>query len=287
VSSGEYCALESFVDFGTIHIICLFTSYACPLVLFYSFLWLPLHSGAGHYVLLLWFIYLLLLHAVGSVLVLSVTFFTHSFFCLCINYLGNCWTDLHQIHKEDIFDTSLRWVSVSRLKVNVNRDKKCSVYSHHPQQRQNGPICYSKRVTMHCQGGRLRVVCLVKHLCCSLLFFFHAVISQAEERRPVRPFPGCQNMVWFYNVDQRGANFAPIFHQLGILKPYNFGIAQDIAYLKHWLETTFIMVALCNRADHYLYFCPVISIFFLSFFSRLISLVGDWMSTILPHMVWP
>ena len=38
-----------------------------------------------------------------------------------------------------------------------------------------------------------------------------------------------------------------------------------------------------------LYFCPVISIFFfyLCFFPRLISAVGDWMSTILPHMVWP
>jgi len=31
----------------------------------------------------------------------------------------------------------------------------------------------------------------------------------------------------------------------------------------------------------------VVSIFFLSFFPRLISAVGDWMSTILPHMVWP
>jgi len=25
----------------------------------------------------------------------------------------------------------------------------------------------------------------------------------------------------------------------------------------------------------------------LLFFPRLISVVGDWMSTILPHMVWP
>jgi len=31
----------------------------------------------------------------------------------------------------------------------------------------------------------------------------------------------------------------------------------------------------------------VISIFFLFFFPRLISAVGDWMSTILLHMVWP
>jgi len=38
-----------------------------------------------------------------------------------------------------------------------------------------------------------------------------------------------------------------------------------------------------------LYFCPVVSssFFFLSFFPRLISAVADWMSAILPHMVWP
>jgi len=39
-----------------------------------------------------------------------------------------------------------------------------------------------------------------------------------------------------------------------------------------------------------LYFCPVVSFFFyLSsiFFPRLISAVGDWMFTILWHMVWP
>ena len=36
-----------------------------------------------------------------------------------------------------------------------------------------------------------------------------------------------------------------------------------------------------------IYFHPVVSSFFLLFFPRLISAVGDWMSTILPHMVWP
>jgi len=35
-----------------------------------------------------------------------------------------------------------------------------------------------------------------------------------------------------------------------------------------------------------LYFCPVVTSFFL-FFPRLISAVADWMSTILPHMMWP
>jgi len=40
-----------------------------------------------------------------------------------------------------------------------------------------------------------------------------------------------------------------------------------------------------------LYFCRVVSsIFFVYlsiFFPRLISAVADWMSTILPHVVWP
>ena len=35
-----------------------------------------------------------------------------------------------------------------------------------------------------------------------------------------------------------------------------------------------------------LYFCPVVCSIFFSF-PRLISAVSDWMSTILPHMVWP
>jgi len=39
-----------------------------------------------------------------------------------------------------------------------------------------------------------------------------------------------------------------------------------------------------------LYFCAVVSsfsIFYLFFIPRLISAVADWMSTILPHVVWP
>jgi len=45
------------------------------------------------------------------------------------------------------------------------------------------------------------------------------------------------------------------------------------------------MVALLNRADHYI--IALWFFFFLSFFPRLISDVADWMSAILPHMVWP
>jgi len=49
------------------------------------------------------------------------------------------------------------------------------------------------------------------------------------------------------------------------------------------LHSTLFMVALCNRAGR-IYFHPVV---LLSFFPRLISAVGDWMSTIFPRMVWP
>ena len=71
-----------------------------------------------------------------------------------------------------------------------------------------------------------------------------------------------------------------------------------------------VMVALCNRADHYIFILFLLSsssflwspyvigqtiyifILFLLlsssffFFPRLISAVGDWMSTILRHRVW-
>jgi len=45
------------------------------------------------------------------------------------------------------------------------------------------------------------------------------------------------------------------------------------------------MATLLNRAGH-----NIFALWFLllsSFFPRLISAVADWMSTILPHMVWP
>jgi len=45
------------------------------------------------------------------------------------------------------------------------------------------------------------------------------------------------------------------------------------------------MVALCNRADHIYFHAVSSSSSFL--FPRLILAVGDWMSAILPHMVWP
>jgi len=50
--------------------------------------------------------------------------------------------------------------------------------------------------------------------------------------------------------------------------------------LRVYFEVYF-MVALCNRQTIF------ILSFVLLFFPRLISAVGDWMSAILPHMVWP
>jgi len=41
-----------------------------------------------------------------------------------------------------------------------------------------------------------------------------------------------------------------------------------------------------TMAGHYIFALWFLS-FFLSFFPRLISAVADWMSTVLPHMVWP
>ena len=51
------------------------------------------------------------------------------------------------------------------------------------------------------------------------------------------------------------------------------------------LRSTLIMVALWNRADHYIFMLWFVLL--LSFFARLISAAADWMSAILPHMVWP
>jgi len=49
-------------------------------------------------------------------------------------------------------------------------------------------------------------------------------------------------------------------------------------------ENVVVMASLCNRAGHYIF-----ALWFLlfSFFPRLISAVGDWMSTMLLHIVWP
>ena len=54
------------------------------------------------------------------------------------------------------------------------------------------------------------------------------------------------------------------------------------------IECYLFMAALCRLVAHTIIFCPVISIVLSSScFPRLILAVGDWMSTMLTHMVWP
>jgi len=79
-------------------------------------------------------------------------------------------------------------------------------------------------------------------------------------------------------------------------KNYRFITAVHIAHSSYYIHDPLIdvteriiMVALCNRADHYIFALWFLSSssFFFFFFPRLISAAVDWMSTILPHMVWP
>jgi len=49
--------------------------------------------------------------------------------------------------------------------------------------------------------------------------------------------------------------------------------------------TLIIMATLHRRCGHYILHCGFVFFFF--FFPRLISAVGDWISTILPHVVRP
>jgi len=64
-----------------------------------------------------------------------------------------------------------------------------------------------------------------------------------------------------------------------LLPWYQLSKASTLFYAHAYM----FMVALWNRASHYVF----IRWFLLSFFPRLISAVADWMSAILPHMVWP
>ena len=58
---------------------------------------------------------------------------------------------------------------------------------------------------------------------------------------------------------------------------------RGLPYVCMWL----IMVALCNRADHYIFMLWFVFLLLLLFSPRLISAAADSMSAILPHMVWP
>ena len=65
-----------------------------------------------------------------------------------------------------------------------------------------------------------------------------------------------------------------------------FGAAIPITAV---VSFAFFMAALFNRAGHYIFALWFLSssFFFCLFFPYLISVAADWMSTILPDMVWP
>jgi len=64
------------------------------------------------------------------------------------------------------------------------------------------------------------------------------------------------------------------------------GLLVDRFKNHYFISFHFIMVALWNRADHYIFILWFLSIFYLSFFPRLISAAARWMSTILRRMMW-
>jgi len=63
---------------------------------------------------------------------------------------------------------------------------------------------------------------------------------------------------------------------------YYYDHSPGIGAQLHYVVT----VALCNRADHYMFALWFLSPIFL-FFPRLISAAADWLFTILLHMAWP
>ena len=64
-------------------------------------------------------------------------------------------------------------------------------------------------------------------------------------------------------------------------------VAKTVPLFCGYKTVNFIMVALCNRETIYIFMLWFVLSFFFLFFPRLISAAADWMSAILPHMVWP
>jgi len=58
-----------------------------------------------------------------------------------------------------------------------------------------------------------------------------------------------------------------------------FSVANNTAIL--------FMAALRSRCEHYIFALRFHHLLLLLLFPRLISAMAEWMSTILPHMVWP
>jgi len=87
-----------------------------------------------------------------------------------------------------------------------------------------------------------------------------------------------------------------IWHETDLISYQHPQEAQDTLLQSHLVETfisfymlLLVIAARCNRCGHYR---PIFVLWFLlsslfSVFPRLISAVVHWMSTILPHIMWP
>jgi len=72
---------------------------------------------------------------------------------------------------------------------------------------------------------------------------------------------------------------------IGAVAVLRFSASDDFYFALCKCVHIIIMAALRSRCGHYIFALWFLSIFF--FILRLILAAADWMSTILPHMVWP
>jgi len=89
---------------------------------------------------------------------------------------------------------------------------------------------------------------------------------------------------WFIHLRDESlteGRWAPAYTPARSMTPFTFTLTSKHAPS---LSSCLIMAALWNRGGHYIF---VLWFLLSSFFPRLFSAVADWMSTILPHMMWP
>ena len=102
-----------------------------------------------------------------------------------------------------------------------------------------------------------------------LLKCFHTIERERER---------CWNLLLMAALSSRCGHYIFIlWFLLSLWPPYAIGQAIILLFCGF-----FFMVALWSTADDYIFILR----FLLSFFPRLISAVGNWMSAILPHIMW-
>ena len=102
----------------------------------------------------------------------------------------------------------------------------------------------------------------------------------------------CQQQMWSSTMLRACRNALVLAAWMVVSCPYlrygDRGRLQNVSRPSVLVESSqFFMVALWNRADHYIFMLWFVLLLSFFFFPRLISAAADWMSAILPHMVWP